>query len=111
MGCWGESITYDPDMTLGRAQVDDVRPFLVNASGEWQWTGNVGVRASWYTSHPRATVLSHRINWAMRPTAQYTGPNLTNVVYAGVSADGKIEANISTQLEPNDDPGTGLLPP
>lgn len=24
----GETITYDPDLTLGRAMIDDVRPFL-----------------------------------------------------------------------------------
>ena len=39
LGAFGESITYDPDLTLGRSTVDDVRPFLVNAAypedGEW----------------------------------------------------------------------------
>ena len=42
LACFGESVTYDPDLTLSRAQVDDVRPFLVQADRKWHWTGNVG---------------------------------------------------------------------
>ena len=42
LGAFGESITYDPDLTLNRAMVDDVRPFLVEAKNKWSWTGNVG---------------------------------------------------------------------
>ena len=40
LGCWGESITYDPDQTLGRAMVDDVRPLV--SRDKCSWTGNVG---------------------------------------------------------------------
>ena len=27
LGSWGESVTYDPDIGLGRSMIDDVRPF------------------------------------------------------------------------------------
>jgi hypothetical protein len=104
LGAWGESITYDPDMTLSRSQVDDVRPFLVNAGGEWGWTGNVG-GASFLVYEPAegyTSFASHQLG-RMRSHYAYTGPNLTDVVYAGVTADGKIEARISTQLGRTDD--------
>ena len=64
IGCWGESITYDPDMTLARAQVDDVRPFLVNAGTEWRWTGNVGGASFSSTDLPRASAPSPRTSSA-----------------------------------------------
>ena len=99
LGAWGESITYDPDLTLGRSTLDDVRPFLVDSSGEWGWTGNVGgasflvyESADGYESFP-----SHQLG-RMRTHYAYTGPNLTNVIYAGVSRDGKIESRVTTQL-------------
>ena len=104
LGAWGESITYDPDMTLSRATVDDVRPFLVDASGEWGWTGNVGggsflvyASSDGYESFP-----DHQLG-RMRTHYAYTGPNLTNVLYAGVSRDEKIETRVSTQLGRTDD--------
>ena len=93
IGAWGESITYDPDMTLGRAQVDDVRPFLVNAGSQWNWTGNVG-GASFLVYEPAegfSSFASHQMS-RMRTHYAYTGPNVTDVQYAGVSRDGKIQA-------------------
>jgi hypothetical protein len=104
IGAFGESITYDPDITLARSQVDDVRPFLVDSAGEWTWTGNVG-GASFLVYEPAegySSFASHQLG-RMRTHYEYTGPNLTNVVYAGVSRDGKIEATISTQLGRTDD--------
>jgi hypothetical protein len=104
LGAWGESITYDPDLTLSRSMVDDVRPFLVDTQGEWSWTGNVGgasflvyESAEGYSSHS-----SHQLE-RMRTHYAYTGPNLTKVLYAGQSRDGKIEAKIETQLGRTDD--------
>ncbi len=104
IGCWGESITYDPDMTLARAQVDDVRPFLVDADGEWRWTGNVG-GASFLVYRPAEGISSfpsHQLG-RMRTHYAYTGPNLTKVIYSGLSRDGKIEATVTTQLGRTDD--------
>jgi hypothetical protein len=104
LGAWGESITYDPDMTLSRSTVDDVRPFLVDAKGKWAWTGNVG-GASFLVYEPSegyTSFASHQLG-RMRTHYAYTGPNLTNVIYAGASRDGKIEASIATQLGRTDD--------
>ena len=95
LGAFGESITYDPDLTLGRAMVDDVRPFLVNAAGEWKWTGNVG--GADFLVYVDGDGARQRLG-AMKTDYAYTGPNLTKVTYAGVTADGRIHARITTQL-------------
>jgi hypothetical protein len=100
LGAFGESITYDPDMTLGRSMVDDVRPFLVNAGTEWNWTGNVG--GADFLRYVDSEGALQRLG-RLRTHYAYTGPNLTKVIYAGVSGDGKIEAKISTQLGRTDD--------
>jgi hypothetical protein len=104
LGSWGESICYDPDVCLNRSMIDDVRPLLVwgmnQVKAKWSWTNNVGggdflvyedaagrrqkltrVRA-WYASH---------------------GPNLTDVTYAGVSADGHIAARLTVMTPRSDD--------
>ena len=91
-------------MTLGRSTVDDVRPFLLDAAGKWKWTGNVG-GASFLVYEPKEdhkSFPSHQLG-RMRTLYAYTGPNLTNVIYAGISSDGKIEARIDTQLGRTDD--------
>ena len=100
IGAFGESITYDPDLTLQRAMVDDVRPFLVEASSAWNWTGNVG-GASFLVYEDDAGT-KQRLE-RMRTHYAATGPVLTDVVYAGVSTDGAISAEIRTQLGRTDD--------
>ena len=104
LGCFGESVTYDPDLTLSRAQVDDVRPFLVQADRKWHWTGNVGgasflvyASSSGHQSQPDHQITQRRTHYA------YTGPNLAHVIYAGKTRDGKITEKISTQLGRTDD--------
>ncbi len=102
LGAFGESITYDPDVNLGRAMQDDVRPFLVDADGQWNWTGNVGgaeflryaTESEWYWMRRIARVRS-----------AYTavGPNLTDVTYAGITTDGRIEARATPHLVASDD--------
>ncbi|MFT7623683.1 MAG: dienelactone hydrolase, partial [Myxococcota bacterium] len=103
LGAWGESITYDPDMTLNRAMVDDVRPFLVETGSKWNWTGNVG-GASFlvYDGDTTLTRADHQLG-RLRSHYNYTGPNLTDVVYAGITRDNKISARIATQLGRTDD--------
>ena len=46
LGAFGESITYDPAVSLNRAMVDDVRPFLVEAgkaNGDMSRASGVGL--------------------------------------------------------------------
>ena len=103
LGAFGETITYDPDYTLGRAMVDDVRPFLVQSKNLWSWTGNVGgADFLVYGASPGENFAGHQLG-RLRTHYQYTGPNLTKVLYAGISRDQKIEARITTQLGRTDD--------
>ncbi len=100
LGCWGESITYDPDLTLQRAMVDDVRPFLVQSQNLYNWTGNVGgadFLTYWLPSGARDRLGRLRTLYAE------PGPNLTDVIYAGITSDGKIEARIRTRFGRTDD--------
>ena len=102
LGAFGESITYDPDVTLGRAMVDDVRPMLVLAQTKWLWTGNVG-GADFLRYRTAAEPYWLRRLASVRSHYAANGPNLTDVVYAGVTTDGRIRATIRTQLGRTDD--------
>ena len=100
LGAWGESITYDPDKTLRRAMVDDVRPFLMNVNGQYNWTGNVGgadfltyVDANGQRQQPTQLKTVYRS----------PGPVMTDVVYAGRTADDAIEFSAQTHLVRTDD--------
>ena len=102
LGAFGESITYDPDVTLGRAMVDDVRPFLVQAQNKWSWTGNVGgADFLRYRSIEEPNVL--RRLGRLRSSYHDYGPNLTDVEYSGITSDGRISANIGVQMGRTDD--------
>ena len=102
LGAFGESITYDPDVTLGRAMVDDVRPFLVQAQNKWSWTGNVGgADFLRYRSAEEPNTL--RRLGRLRSTYHDYGPNLTDVEYSGITSDGRISANIGVQMGRTDD--------
>ncbi|HAN31683.1 MAG TPA: hypothetical protein DCQ06_08815, partial [Myxococcales bacterium] len=102
LGAFGESITYDPDLALGRAMVDDVRPFLVQSVKKWNWTGNVG-GADFLRYRDSAKWFWERRLSRVRSVYRAVGPNQTDVGYAGVSTDGAIEADIRTQLVASDD--------
>ena len=104
IGSWGESITYDPDVCLNRSMIDDVRPLMVwgmeQSKAKWSWTNNVGGGdflvyedangKRQYLTRMRAWYASH-------------GPNLTDVTYAGISADGAIAARLNVMTPRGDD--------
>jgi hypothetical protein len=102
LGAWGESITYDPDKTLRRAMVDDVRPFLMNVNGQYNWTGNVGgadflkyVQTSrpWRDQQPTQ----------LKSTYTAPGPVMTDVTYSGITADDAMTLTAQTHLVRTDD--------
>ena len=100
LGCWGESITYDPDLTLQRSMLDDVRPFLVESQSQYNWTGNVGggdFLTYWKPNGARDRLGRLRTHYAA------PGPNLTDVTYAGETLGGQISATIRTRLGRTDD--------
>jgi hypothetical protein len=102
IGAFGESVTYDPDQSLNRAMVDDVRPLLVLAERRWRWTGNVGgADFLRYTALDSPNVMRRMAR--VRTLHVANGPNLTDVVYQGVSSDGSIEGAIRVQMGRTDD--------
>jgi hypothetical protein len=102
LGAFGESVTYDPDESAGRAMVDDVRPFLVEAGRQWWWTGNVGGADFLRYATDSEPGILRRLS-RVRTLHASNGPNLTDVLYAGVSSDGRIRAEIRSQLGRTDD--------
>ena len=104
IGSFGESICYDPDVNLNRSFIDDIRPLMVTGMGKghekWSWTNNVGGGdfLVYFDREGKKQYLSR-----MRTYYQCYGPNLTSVIYSGVSADGKIAARISVSTPRCDD--------
>jgi len=96
IGSWGESICYDPDVNLNRAVIDDIRPLMVWGMNDdkmkWNWTNNVGGGdfLVYFDKNNQKQFLSR-----MRSAYISYGPNLTEVTYAGVTADGHISAHIT----------------
>jgi hypothetical protein len=103
IGAFGESVTYDPDQTLRRSMIDDVRPFLVDAGTRWSWTGNVG-GADFLRYRSAAQPWFNRRLQRVRTHVASPGPNLTDVRFTGVSSGGgDIRADIRVQLGATDD--------
>lgn len=101
-GAFGESITYDPDLALRRARMDDVRPLLVDANGRWNWTGNVGGAEFLRYIHADTPYWTRRVA-RVRSMYDAPGPNLTDVTYAGVTSDGRIRVEARPQLVASDE--------
>ena len=102
IGSWGESICYDPDVNLNRSMIDDIRPLMVTgmSGGKWQWTHNVG--GGDFLVYVDDKGVPQRLT-RMRTAYLSQGPNLTDVVYAGISADGNIGARIEVSTPRCDD--------
>lgn len=102
IGSFGESICYDPDVCLNRSMIDDVRPLMVTSmnNGQWSWTHNVGggdFLVYVDDSGKRQPLVG------MKSAYLSQGPNLTDVVYAGRSADGKFDARVEVMSPRCDD--------
>ncbi|MCY2994884.1 MAG: LamG domain-containing protein [Planctomycetota bacterium] len=85
LGCWGESICYEPDQAQAQAAILDVRPVMVrsmNRNLSWNWTHNVG-GGDFFRLFDSAgkRVFPGR----MRTAYERQGPCLTEVTYAGHS--------------------------
>ena len=96
LGAWGETMTYDPTLHLGAAFVDDVRPaFTTSMSGKTHgWTENVG-GGDFLIYYDKTNTF----RWAKRLKTAYrwTGPNMTEVLYSGITDDDKIRFTYTTR--------------
>ncbi len=102
IGSWGESITYDPDVNLNRSMFDDVRPLMVTGmnGGRWEWTCNVGGGdfLVYFDANGKRQFLTR-----VRTAYACQGPNLTDVLYGGLTADGAIATRIEVSSPRCDD--------
>ena len=107
IGSWGETICYDPDINLNRSMIDDIRPLMVYGMGSvpetpklWTWTNNVG-GGDFLTLF--GADGKRRFPSRMRTAYLKYGPNLTEVVYAGVTDDGAVEMRMTVSSPRCDD--------
>ena len=97
IGCWGESLCYEPDSTQASAIGTDSRPLLLLTSSSAQkgWTGNYGGCdfLRYYDS-----TNTRRWHQRIRTWYQRYGPNLTDVTYAGITDNSSIEFQYGASL-------------
>ena len=97
LGAWGESMTYDISQHAGGAVIGDVRPAFTtpfNGGTEHNWTENVGGGDFLnYTNSANLYIPGKRLKTCYR----WTGPNITEVLYSGVSSDDKIRFICTTR--------------
>ena len=92
LGCWGESMCYDPSQHLGSSFITDVRPaFTTGENGKTHdWTENVG-GGDFLVYFDRSN--TYRWTKCLKTAYRWTGPNMTEVFYSGVTDDDAIRFN------------------
>lgn len=102
----GESLCYDMDHVLTDQAMTDSRPFgMINPVGKRTWNINVGGGSILRVANPDGAALPNR---RMRVIYPRYGPNLTEAVFSGVSADGAMEFRYTAGLMRSDDYTRGL---
>lgn len=110
IGTWGESICYEPDQAQAQCAITDVRPLMVHGmkSDEpkrWTWTNNVGGGDffRYFDTEGR-----RRHPTGMKTAYHRYCPNLTEVTYAGQTADGSLSHSVTVSVHRTDDVVRGL---
>lgn len=110
IGSFGESFVYEPEMTHGRGMITDIRPLLVTsiykdgngAPYKYYWTENIGGgNFLFYSPEGHGNYMSNYKQ--LRVEYRKQGPNLTEVIYRGVTEDEKISYEITVHLPRTDD--------
>lgn len=104
VGSHGENICFYNYGNGESSWMQDIRPFMVtNQHGndqQYNWSGNTGgaellrYNDNLYQQQAVRNILTDYIS---------QGPNLTDIVYGGITADGKIKADIRVNLVRTDD--------
>ncbi len=103
LGSWGESVTYDPDVGLGRAFVDDVRPFMTlhgRTKAKYSWTGNIG-GADFLVYVDKTGKRQQPVGMRTHYISQ--APCMTDVQYSGRTPDGCIGVKYTVNMGRTDD--------
>ena len=102
IGAFGEAFCYDPETAHGRAFIDDIRPLNVDSmGGKYGWTScNGGGNFLFYNVNYNANIMLFK---QVRTQFKKQGPNLTEVIYRGITRDGKVEFEITANLPRTND--------
>ena len=98
LGAWGEGMTFDPALHAGESFLCDIRPSytLGYTSGTaYSWTENSG-GGDFLIYYDNAN--TYRWVKCVKTAFRWTGPNLTEVHYSGITDDDKIRVTYSSQL-------------
>jgi len=89
LGCWGEAMCYDPSQHLGSSFITDVRPsFTTGRNGNtYTWTENIG-GGDFLVYFDRSN--TYRWTKQLKTAYRWTGPNMAEVFYSGVTDDDAI---------------------
>ncbi len=97
LGAWGESMTYDISQHAGGSVVGDVRPTFTtpfNGQTDHNWTENVG-GADFLVYKDSSN--TYRPSKKLKTCYRWTGPNMTEVWYSGVTSDDTIRFTYRTR--------------
>lgn len=90
LGSWGESLTYDPVNNASGSFMADIRPTFTygyTSGTAYAWTENAGGGDFMVYYDANGT---YRFNKKVKTCYRWAGPNLTEVIYSGVTDDDKI---------------------
>ena len=107
IGSWGETVCFNPEGSMVESMVCDVRPLMIKSTDpsmpkpeEFGWTPNVGGADLFRfydqqgEKQPKTRIKSYYRRYC---------PNLTEVTYAGVTADYEAEFSLTTSIFRTDD--------
>jgi len=99
LGAWGESMTFDPSQHAAGAFIGDVRPTFTppkpdtnSTSHNWTENNGGGDFLNYYDS-TGTYIMGKRL----KTCYNWIGPNLTEILYSGVTADNKIRFTYTTR--------------
>ena len=110
IGAWGESICFEPDQGQRGGAVLDTRGLMLYSMGDrpkrkWGWTHNVGGADFLVYYDPSG---ARQYNSRMRTLHVRNCPVLTEAIYAGRTADSRIDLQYAASLYRTDDITRGV---
>ena len=102
LGAWGEAMTFDISQHAAGSVVADIRPTFttpMNGNNSHHWTENIGGSdfLNYYDRSHSALVHSHVMGKKLKTCYRWAGPNMTEVLYSGMTADDKIRFTYTTR--------------
>lgn len=97
LGAWGESMTFDIAQHAGGAVVGDIRPTFTtpfNGTSTHNWTENVG--GSDFLNYYNSSNV-YQPGKKLKTCYRWPGPNMTEVLYSGITANEKIRFTYRTR--------------